>query len=138
MNEPSIKNSAEFELFFDGECPLCVREVRGLRRLDRGQGRLALVDIADTAFDEAAYGKSRDELMARIHGRLPDGTWVEGVEVFRRAYRAVGLGWIMAPTGWPGLRGVFDAGYRLFARNRLRLTGRESCESGRCAVPHES
>ena len=63
---------AEFELFFDGDCPLCAREIAGLRRLDRGRGRLALTDIAAADYDSAAYGKTHAELMARIHGRLPD------------------------------------------------------------------
>jgi predicted DCC family thiol-disulfide oxidoreductase YuxK len=66
---------------------------------------------------------------------LPDGTLVEGVEVFRRAYAAVGLGWLVAPTRWPLLRPLADAAYRWFARNRLRLTGRgEVCNADRCAV----
>ena len=64
--------------------------------------------------------------MARIHGVLPDGTVIEGVEVFRRAYAAVGLGWLIAPTRWPGCRRLTDLAHRIFARNRLRWTGRTS------------
>jgi predicted DCC family thiol-disulfide oxidoreductase YuxK len=114
----------EIALLYDGECPLCAREIAGLRRLDRGRGRLRFVDIAAPGFDASRYGRTRAELMARIHGALPDGRLVEGMEVFRRAYAAVGLGWLLAPTRWPGLRRVADAAYRWFARNRLRLTGR--------------
>ena len=33
-----------------------------------------------------------ETLMAQMHGRLPDGTWLRGVEVFRRMYAAVGFG----------------------------------------------
>jgi predicted DCC family thiol-disulfide oxidoreductase YuxK len=74
-----------------------------------------------------------EQLMARIHAVLPNGELVEGVEVFRQAYAAVGLGWLMAPTRWPGLRRVADLAYRVFATNRLRWTGRESaCETGHC------
>jgi len=62
--------------------------------------------------------------MARIHGVLSDGSVVEGMEVFRRAYAAVDLGWLLAPTRWPIIRPLADAAYRWFARNRLRLTGR--------------
>jgi predicted DCC family thiol-disulfide oxidoreductase YuxK len=111
-------------------------EVAALRRLDRGRGRIAFDDIAAPGFDAGRYGRGHGELMARIHAALPDGRLVEGVEVFRRAYAAVGLGWALAWTAWPGLRALADAGYRWFARNRLRLTGRSThvCESGRCAV----
>ena len=127
----------EITVLFDGECPLCAREVAMLRRLDRGRGQIGFDDIAAPEFDAARYGQTHEALMARIHGMLPDGTLVEGVEVFRRAYAAVGLGWALAWTRWPGLRVLADAGYRWFARNRLRLTGRpaHACESGRCALP---
>ncbi|MCU0668657.1 MAG: DUF393 domain-containing protein [Myxococcota bacterium] len=128
----------EFRVLYDGECPLCAREISMLRRLDRGRGRLDLEDIAAPDFDAARYGTTLHELMARIHGVQPDGTLIEGVEVFRRAYAAVGLGWLVAPTRWPLLRPLADAAYRWFARNRLRLTGRpDACPSDRCAVHSE-
>lgn len=123
----------EICLLFDGECPLCAREIRLLERLDRGRGRIRFEDIAAPEFDPAAYGLRPGDAMRRIHGALPDATIVEGMEVFRRAYAAVGLGWLLAPTRWPGLRRPSDAAYRWFARNRLRLTGR-TCESDRCEV----
>ncbi len=128
--------SWEFKLLYDGDCPLCKREVTGLRRLDRGRGWLALEDIAAPGFDAFRYGLDPERVMARIHGVLPDGRVVEGMEVFRRAYGAVGLGWLLAPTRWPGLRRLFDAAYRFFARNRLRWTGRADaalCTRDRCA-----
>ncbi len=117
----------EFTILYDGDCPLCRREIRMLERLDRGRGRLGRIDIAAPDFDARRYGRDLQTLMARIHGVRPDGTVVEGVEVFRRAYAAVGRGWLLAWTGWPGLSWLADAAYRWFARNRLRLTGRASC-----------
>lgn len=126
--------SWEIRLLHDGECPLCAREVAMLRRLDRGRGRIDFEDIAAPAFDARPYGRTQPELMARIHGALPDGRVIEGVEVFRRAYAAVGLGWLVAPTRWPLLRPLADAAYRWFARNRLRLGGRDACTTDRCAV----
>ena len=124
---------ADITFLFDGECPLCMREVRLLRRLDRGRGKLGLEDIAAPGFDPGVYGLDQNTVMARIHGVLPDGTVIEGVEVFRRAYAAVGLGWLLAPTRWPGLRQLSDAAYRVFARNRLRWTGRkDACTDDAC------
>jgi predicted DCC family thiol-disulfide oxidoreductase YuxK len=73
--------------------------------------------------------------MGSIHGVKPDGSLVTGMEVFRRAYAAVGWGWLWSPTGWPVLKPVFDAAYRWFAKRRLALTGRKgACEDDRCAV----
>ena len=121
----------DLEVFFDGACPLCLREIGLLRRLDR-RGRIRFTDIAAEGFDPAAVGRTWQELMDRIHGRLPDGTLLEGVEVFRRLYAAVGFGPVVALTRLPGLSHLLDLAYRAFARNRLRLTGR--CLDGQCAL----
>jgi predicted DCC family thiol-disulfide oxidoreductase YuxK len=125
----------DIEVFYDGACPLCSREIDMLRRRDR-RGRIRFTDIAAREFDAATVGTSWDALMARIHGRLPDGTLVEGVEVFRRLYAAVGFARLVRLSRAPGLSHLLELGYHLFAKNRLRLTGR--CEDGACAVhaPH--
>ncbi len=124
------------QVFFDGDCPLCRREIGLLRWLDR-RGRIAFEDIAAPGFDPAPLGRTREELMASIHGRLPDGTWIDGVEVFRRLYAAVGFGPLVALTRLPGLSHGLDVAYGLFARNRLRLTGRR-CDDEACALPPRS
>jgi predicted DCC family thiol-disulfide oxidoreductase YuxK len=125
-----------FKVLYDGECPFCRIEARWLRHLNRS-GQLIIEDIAEPGFDPAQYGSTLPELMGTLHGVFPDGRKTLGVETFREAYRAVGLGWILAPTGWPVLRPIFDFLYRLFARNRVRmgrLFGR-SCAGDRCAIP---
>lgn len=119
------------EAFFDGDCPLCVKEVSFLQKLDR-KARIRWSDIAAPDFDAGEVGKTHAELMASMHGRLPDGTWIEGVEVFRRLYAAVGFRPLVALTRLPGISQLADLGYALFAKNRLRLTGR--CESESCAI----
>lgn len=128
----------EFTILIDGECPLCRHEAALLRRLDRGRGRLALVDIAAPTFDPAPLGVTLNDVMGSIHGILPDGSLVTGVEVFRRAYAAVGVPWVLAWTRWPIARSIADAAYVWFAKNRLRLTRRKNCDSGRCAMPGSS
>ncbi len=119
------------EVFHDGACPLCAREMRWLQRLDR-YGRIRFTDIADPAFDPASVGKTFEALMARIHGRLPDGRIIEGVEVFRQLYAAAGFPRLAAFTRLPVIAQLLGAGYWLFAKNRLRLTGR--CVDGQCSV----
>ena len=121
--------SVVLEVFYDGDCPLCRREMGLLKRSDRRR-RIRFSDISDPAFDPQAVGKTFEELMARMHGRLPDGTWLYGVEVFRRLYATVGFGSIVWLTRFPVMSRLLDFGYAIFARNRLRLTGRctgESC-----------
>lgn len=110
----------QLKLLYDGDCPFCRREVNWLARRDR-QGAVALEDIAAPGFDASRYGLRQEQVAGVIHAQLPDGRLVNGMEVFRRLYAAVGLGWLMAPTGWPLLRPVFDWAYRVFARHRVRL-----------------
>jgi predicted DCC family thiol-disulfide oxidoreductase YuxK len=122
-----------FTMFYDGLCPLCSREVNFLRKRN-GENLLTLIDTAAVDFKAEQWGLP--EVPDRIiHGALPDGRLVSGVEVFRRAYAAVGLGWMLAPTGWPGLRWIADRAYVIFARYRKslgRLMNRKSCNTERC------
>jgi predicted DCC family thiol-disulfide oxidoreductase YuxK len=104
-------NTWRINVLFHGACPLCRREAAIWQRLDRGRGRIALVDISSADFQARDYGISRAEAMAEIHGILPSGAVVHGMEVFRRAYAAVGLGWLLAPTAWPLLHPAFDRAY---------------------------
>ena len=135
MNKDLSSMSAEIKVLYDGDCPLCSREVDMLRRKDRGRGGIDFEDISAEDFDASIYGLTSETVMARIHGVLPGGEVIEGLEVFRRAYSAVGMGWLMAPTRWPGVRQIAEAGYRVFARNRLRWTGRkDACQDGTCSI----
>jgi len=74
--------------------------------------------------------------MAQIHGRLADGTWLRGVDVFRRLYAAIGFGPLVFLSRLPLISQVLEWGYAMFARNRLRLTGR--CSANGCSVKSES
>lgn len=135
MEAPSLPAGKAVEVFYDGECPLCVREIGLVRRKDRA-GRIQFTDIAAPSFDATAYGRTQAALMSRIAGRLPDGTWLDGVEVFRRLYAAIGWRRAVAVSRWPGLSHLLELAYTLFARNRLRLTGR--CADGACKVPRQA
>jgi predicted DCC family thiol-disulfide oxidoreductase YuxK len=131
--EGSPSSAFDIEVFYDGACPMCAREIAMLRRLDRA-GRVRFVDIAAPGFDAGTVGASHEALMARIHGRLPDGTLIDGVEVFRRLYTAVGFGPVVALTRLPGVTQLLDAAYAGFARRRLRLGGR--CDAQTCTPSH--
>jgi len=127
----SIESAYEVEVFYDGGCPLCNREILLLRRWDR-QGKIQFTDIDSSSFQAEAVGKTYEELMAQMHGRLPDGTWLQGVEVFRRLYAAVGFVRLAALSRLPLISQLLGLGYRVFARNRLRLTSR--CTAQTCST----
>ncbi len=108
-------------LLFDGACPVCYLEMDNLKARNTA-GQLQFVDISAPLFDPTPYGATLEAMNGLIHAARPDGSLVIGVEVFRLAYGAVGLGHLAAPTGWPLLKPAFDAAYKVFARNRYGVS----------------
>ncbi len=87
-----VTTSWRIKLLYDGECPLCLREVNFLQKRDAGRGLVAFVDIADESYKPEDNGNiDFATAMGRIHAVLPDGTVVKNVEVFRRVYEALGM-----------------------------------------------
>ncbi len=108
-------------LLYDGACPVCNLEMDNLKARNT-QGLLRFVDISAPLFDPVPFGATLAEMNGLIHAQRPDGSLVVGVEVFRLAYRAVGLGHLAAPTGWPLLKPATDAAYALLARHRYSVS----------------
>ena len=129
-NDPLTRTWA-VEVFYDGACPLCLREIKLLQRLDV-KGRIRFTDIASPDFSASDYGRTRNQFMDEIHGRFPDGRWIIGVEVFRQLYASVGFRLLVWPTRLPTISHALDFGYQVFAKHRLRLTGR--CTAETCKV----
>ncbi|QDT90078.1 thiol-disulfide oxidoreductase DCC family protein [Gimesia algae] len=123
----------ELEAFYDGACPICLREVKLLKRLDR-QNRIQFTDISSPNFKAEVYSKTQQQFMQEMHARLPDGTWVTGVEVFRRLYSAVGFRWLVWPSRLPGISQGLNYLYRIFAKKRLSLTGRCQNQDSSCSI----
>ncbi len=62
------------------------------------------------------------QLEKQIHAILPDGSLVSRMDVIREAYRAIDLYWLIAPTGWPILRPLFDWLYDFVAKHRMPIS----------------
>jgi predicted DCC family thiol-disulfide oxidoreductase YuxK len=113
------------KLLYDGECPLCVREVNFLTKKDAGRGIVKFVDIASPSYDPQDNGGIDFAIaMGRIHGILSDGTIIKNVEVFRYVYESLGMGWVYSITKLPILGAIADWLYGIWADWRLKLTGR--------------
>ena len=122
-----MEKTWKIKLLYDGECPLCLREVNFLQKRDGGRGLVAFVDIADDSYSaQENGGVDYETAMGRIHGVLPDGTLVKNVEVFRRVYEVLGMGWVYALTKLPILGWLANFIYGIWADLRLKLTGRPS------------
>lgn len=123
-------------IFYDGHCPLCGMEIKKLRELDEDK-QLAFVDINHAEFSLAYPALDWQTLDARIHGQLPNGDMISGLDVTYLAWKLVGKGWVYAPLRWPAISWFADRMYNLFARYRkpisYLLTGKKAdtyCQKG--------
>ncbi|MDP1563202.1 MAG: DUF393 domain-containing protein [Pirellulaceae bacterium] len=127
---PDLEHPIQLEVFYDGDCLLCSREISWLKKKNV-DGLIRFTDIAAPGFDAAKFGKTWDELMAEMHGRLPDGTWVIGLDTFDHLYRVLRCGWMVRWTRWSWFRPAANLMYQVFARYRTKLPRRKT---GSCRV----
>lgn len=96
-----------------------------LKRLDGGKGRIDFVDIAPLEYDPAQNeGITYEEAMGAPAAILPDGTVIRSVEVYRRLYEAVGLGFVWAAAELPVMGDLVTWVFDRTVEYRLPLTGR--------------
>lgn len=126
-------------VFYDGRCPLCVREMRQLKQRDQAN-TIELIDLHSEQF--SPYAGRIDALAANqiLHGLTADNQLLLGLDVTHRAWSLVGRGWMTAPLRWPLIRWFADHCYRFFARHRARiaymLTGEKECQQ--CSIEPNS
>ncbi|AOL22954.1 putative thiol-disulfide oxidoreductase YuxK, DCC family [Erythrobacter litoralis] len=106
-------------VWYDGACPLCLREIALMRRLDR-RGAIRFVDVSDKG-EPASCPIDRTRLLERFHAE-EDGVLLEGAAAFAAMWRAIPL---LRPLGlaarWRPLLGLLEAAYRQFLKVRPRL-----------------
>ncbi len=104
-------------VWFDSQCPLCVREIALMKRLDR-RGAIDFVDLygaRDCPVDPA-------ELLRRFHARERGQPVVSGAAAFAAMWRAIP---VLRPLGllakFPPVLWILEGAYRLFLLVRPRL-----------------
>ena len=84
MNTTSDQPNPELTAWYDSDCPLCIREINLMRRLDR-RGAIDFVSI------QSATGCpiSTEELMKRFHAQERGEPIVSGAAAFAAMWRAI-------------------------------------------------
>jgi predicted DCC family thiol-disulfide oxidoreductase YuxK len=104
-------------VWYDSQCPLCLREINLMRRLD-SRGAIDFVDLY-TARDCPV---DRGELVERFHAQEAGQPAVSGAAAFAAMWRAIP---VLRPLGLiariPPVLWALEGGYRLFLRFRPRL-----------------
>lgn len=104
-------------VWFDSACPLCIREIAMMRRLDR-RGAIRFVDACDPL---SSCPIDRADILARFHAE-EGGTLFSGAAAFAAMWRAIP---ILRPlgllAGWAPATPIFERTYTTFLRIRPRL-----------------
>jgi predicted DCC family thiol-disulfide oxidoreductase YuxK len=94
-------------VIYNGECPVCSREI-GVYRA-RAEGPVRFVDL--NACDMATFGLTPDAAARRLHV-VEDGRLLAGVDAFLALWRATpGFRLLAAVVGLPGVRQVVGGVY---------------------------
>lgn len=93
---------SDVTVWYDGACPLCIREIALMRRLDKRRA----INFVDVAPEDAACPIDRALLLARFHAQETGGPVLSGAAAFAAMWRAIP---VLRPIG-------------LIARNNAVLT----------------
>ncbi len=126
-------NRLPVTLYYDGLCPLCSREIAHYRKKAAG-GVLRFIDITEPQFNAAEQGLDAKRIHRLMHVKIGDELRV-GLEAFITVWEAIpSYRWLARLARIPGLHGVLNLGYHVFAAVRPWLPRRTRlfCESGTC------
>ena len=111
-------------VLYDGDCPLCRREIAHLRRLAARSADSALqfVDIHCESGCDPALAADRAALLARFHVQKSDGSRLSGAAAFVAMWeRLPGWRWLACLARLPGMLTLMEKAYRGFLRIRPLL-----------------
>ena len=122
-------------VLYDGECPLCIFQMRVLTWLDWFD-KLALIPLTDPRAQQAAPQLDREQLLEAMHCVAKDGRIYRGA----RCIRFVGMRLpLLVPVAiflWvPGVIWIAEKVYALISRNRRTLSRLFGCKEACSILP---
>ncbi|ULG67796.1 thiol-disulfide oxidoreductase DCC family protein [Marinobacterium sediminicola] len=115
-------------LFYDGQCPLCRREIAHYQRLDHHQ-RVDWQDLFAPDCTVRTYGIDTTNAMRVIHAVDSDGSVCKGVYAFLIVWQSLPyyrhLAWLIRALH---LARPLDVFYHTFARWRFRKRCNQGCK----------
>lgn len=115
------KTNDTLTVLYDGDCPLCRREIAHVKGLAerRSDSALCFVDISRNAGSASAYAADRAMLLARFHVQRADGSRLDGAAAFVAMWRRLpGWRWLALLARLPGMLMLLELAYRGFLKVR--------------------
>lgn len=117
--------NAALTVYYDGGCPICVREIAQYRRL-RGSEQIEWQNVAEGTnacvsedCDRVATDLTREAALARLHVRDANGQLLSGAAAFARLWQMFPhTRWLGRIAATPAALWVLEPTYRLFLRVR--------------------
>lgn len=127
-------------IFYDGLCPLCVKEMRALKARDQ-DNKLCMEDIWQADFTQRFPAIDVSAAGRVLHAVDNKGELWLGLDVTARAWSLVGVRRYNC-LRWPLIKPIADFCYRRFANNRYGfsrlLTGRARLCAGEACIRERS
>lgn len=109
------------EVFYDGACPLCAREIAFYRNL-KGASDIRWTDVSTARSAALPAGLSPDAARARFHVRAPDGDVLDGAAAFVKLWTVLpGFRLLGRIAGFPPILWALERLYRIFLKLRPAL-----------------
>lgn len=128
--EPAQHHGKEHSVvvLYDGQCPLCSREIAHYRRR-RGADGIQWVDVTRSDIDPVLLGVSREAALRRFHVRDPGGCWRTGASAFVLLWSSLpAYRWLAKLVSGLGLLPAMEWAYVRF----LHWRSRDRCDADRC------
>lgn len=122
LEDRDLKNN--LKLLYDGECPICKREVCILQKKD-SQTKIKFIDISSKEFSPFENNNiDYNTAMSQIHAIDGKGNLLVGISAFAAVYASCQLLVTSTLLRIPFIKRTLKPLYTLFAKKRLWLTGR--------------
>ncbi|MEJ6476358.1 DUF393 domain-containing protein [Pseudoalteromonas piscicida] len=108
-------------VFYDGNCPLCRKEMDALKRVDHAD-KVELVDIHSNRFECEFTEITKQDAMEKLHAYNESGELIFGLDVTVAVWKAVGKHRWLSLLRLPGIRWVADKAYLFFAAHRMKIS----------------
>jgi predicted DCC family thiol-disulfide oxidoreductase YuxK len=110
------------KIFYDGQCPLCAKEMTSLKHHDT-ENKISLIDIHSSTFDQDYPNINKQRALSILHGLDSNNNLLLGLDVTYQAWRTVNKYKWLIVLRKPPIKWFADKAYLFFAKHRMKISG---------------